>query len=113
MKRIFLVVLLFVFSGCATKNYGRQSLLTGFEKSQLSCREIDIEISKTIGFINDIEAESKFSGRRVLSFFGDFGIGNVVEKNAALDSAHKRLNDLQNLKAEKGCSIDIKENLKR
>ena len=96
-----------LLSGCATKHYGRQPTLTVYEKSSFSCREIDIEIAKVQGFIEQVENESRFSGRSVLSFLGDFGIGNVMEKDAALESAHARLKDLQDLKVARGCKVCV------
>jgi len=100
----FIIIIICFVTGCSTKNYGRQSFLTALEKKELTCREIDIEISKVTGFINHVEKESEFSGRSVLSFLGDFGIGNVMEKDSALESAHNRLTELQKLKAQKGCT---------
>jgi|TARA_R110001583_G_scaffold192029_1_gene358056 hypothetical protein len=38
-----------------------------------------------------------------LSFLGDFGIGNVMEKNAATESANDRLLSLENARRAKGC----------
>lgn len=74
----------------------------------MNCKEIDIELAKVTGFIDSVEKESKFSSRSVLSFLGDFGIGNVMEKKAALGRAHQRLKDLQTLKTQKGCIINPK-----
>ena len=69
----------------------------------MTCREIDLEIAKTDGFKDHVESESQFSGRSVLSFLGDFGIGNVMEKNAALKSADERRDMLQTLRARGAC----------
>lgn len=98
---IFFVCLL--LSACATKNYGRLSTLTEMEKNELTCREIDIEIAKVSGFLERVENESQFDTRSVLSFLGDFGIGNMLEKDSAVESAHSRLKQLQELKAQRGC----------
>ena len=89
--------------GCATKHYGRPGTLTQYEKSTMSCREIDLEIAKVRGFIDQVNKESEFSGRDVLAILGDFGIGNSLEKSAALESANDRLDGLRDLKAAKGC----------
>ena len=89
--------------GCATKTYGRQGTLTGFEKDTMSCREIDLEIAKTRGFIDQVNKESAFSGRDVLAILGDFGIGNSMEKSAALESANKRSEQLAELRTTKKC----------
>ena len=105
MKNLIVVAsLLFLFTGCATKMYGRQGNLTGFEKTTMSCREIDLEIAKINGFIDHVIKESKFSGRDVLAIIGDLGIGNTMEKSASLDSATERLTQLNNLRAAKKCA---------
>lgn len=88
-------------AGCSTKNYGRQPDLTSFEKTALSCREIDLEQAKVQGFIQHVNEESGFDGRSVLSFLGDFGIGNTMEKHNALASATTRLAELNNLRSTK------------
>ncbi|WP_236175549.1 MULTISPECIES: hypothetical protein [Pseudomonas aeruginosa group] len=91
-------------SGCSTKNYGRQPDLTDFESRTMSCREIDLEQAKVQGFLAHVQEESEFDGRSVLSFLGDFGIGNVMEKDAAIESANKRMGQLSSAKVQQGCS---------
>jgi hypothetical protein len=99
-----LVTVLTTVSGCATKHYGRQGDVTPYEKTTLTCREIALETAKIDGFIAQVDTESQFSGRSVLSFLGDFGIGNVLEKDAAIKSANDRRRTLNNLAAQKGCN---------
>jgi hypothetical protein len=103
-KKLWLLPLLFMLASCATKNYGRQGELTDFEKKTLTCREIDLEEAKVHGFLKHIEKESQFDSRSVLSFLGDFGIGNVIEKDNATESATTRLRQLQELRLERDCS---------
>ncbi len=91
-------------AGCSTKNYGRQPELTSFEKQTMTCREIDLEQAKVQGFLAHVREESEFDGRSVLSFLGDFGIGNLMEKDAAVDSANKRMEQLSAAKMQQGCS---------
>ncbi len=93
-----------VLVGCSTKNYGRQPELTSFEKSTMTCREIDLEEAKVHGFLSHVRQEAEFDGRSVLSFLGDFGIGNLMERDAAVDSANKRLAQLSAAKSRQGCS---------
>ncbi len=93
-----------LLSACATKNYGRQGELTGYERNALTCREIDMETAKVHGYLSHVEKESEFDGRSVLSFLGDFGIGNVMEKSSAMDAANTRLAQLQDLRVQKGCT---------
>jgi hypothetical protein len=90
-----------LLQGCATKTYGRQGGLTDFERNSLSCREIDVDIARTDGFIQRVNSESKFDGKDVLAFLGDFGIGNNMEKSAALESANTRMSQLNSLRAAK------------
>ena len=92
---------LVALAGCSTKNYGRQPDLTSFEKTTLSCREIDLEQAKVQGFIQHVNEESGFDGRSVLSFLADFGIGNTMEKHNALASAETRLVELNELRSIK------------
>jgi hypothetical protein len=91
-------------AGCATKTYGRVGTLTGFEKDGLSCREIELETARTQGFVDQVNKESEFSGRDVLAILGDFGIGNALERSAALESANNKLGQLRELKAGKKCA---------
>ena len=73
----------------------------------MTCREINLEIARTQGFKNKVEDESAFSGKDVLAFLGDFGIGNQMEKSAALDSANNRLTKLQEMREKNNCQIVI------
>ncbi|MFK0377826.1 hypothetical protein [Pandoraea sp. NPDC090278] len=100
---LFVVFAVVAVSGCATKNYGRQGELTGYEKGAMTCREIDLETAKVNGFIEHVNRESQFDGRSVLSFLGDFGVGNMMEKDSAMESANRRRVALDDLRASKGC----------
>lgn len=90
-------------AGCATKNHGRLAPVSSLEKTELTCREIDIEISKVHAFLTQVSDKSQIDGRSVLGFLGDFGIGNAMERSAAEESARKRLDELTTLRAAKGC----------
>lgn len=100
-----LLVLLFI-QGCATKTYGRQGSLTNYEKDSMTCREIDLEMAKVNGFVEHVNKESEFSGRDVLAILGDFGIGNNLEKSAALESANKRIEQLRVQRNAKKCAAN-------
>lgn len=105
MKRLIIaLVSLVALSGCATKHYGRMGELTDYERQTLTCREIDLEEAKVYGFLDQVNKESSFDGRSVLSFLGDFGIGNVMEKDNAVDSANTRLRELQELRLGRNCT---------
>ncbi len=71
----------------------------------MTCREIDMERAKVDGYLVQIEKESDFDGRSVLSFLGDFGIGNTMEKSAAKKAAQNRLSQLQSLSLQRGCGV--------
>ncbi|QEZ48522.1 hypothetical protein [Cupriavidus oxalaticus] len=91
-------------AGCATKNYGRQGTLTDYEKTTMTCREIQLEQAKVQGFVDHVNKESEFDGRSVLSFLGDFGIGNLMEKDSAMKSATDRTAQLQTAANQRGCT---------
>ena len=95
---VMAVLMLALIQGCATKTYGRQGALTSYEKDSMTCREIDLDLAKTRGFVDHVNKESEFSGRDVLAMMGDFGIGNNMEKSAALESANKRIEQLRDLR---------------
>lgn len=100
------ILALVSIQGCATKTYGRQGTLTSFEKDSMTCREIDLEMAKVRGFIDHVNKESEFSGRDVLAILGDFGIGNNMEKSAALESANKRTEQLRDQRDAKKCNVN-------
>lgn len=109
MKNLSLLLCMLCVTGCATKNYGRQGELTQYEKNTMTCREIALEKAKVQGFKEHVEKESEFDGRSVLSFLGDFGVGNVIEKNAALKSANRRSTQLNDLWSVKRCDSEVVE----
>jgi hypothetical protein len=106
MKLIVGVGALLLLSGCATQHFGRVQTLTGAERDHLSCEQIDIEIAKVDGFVNDVNKQKAESGGKAfLGYMGDFGIGNSMEYNDAMKSATTRKAQLQDLKQEKQCSV--------
>ena len=105
--RVFVSVIIlpaFVMSGCATKNYGRMQPLTGAERVAYSCREIDLEIAKVQAFQQQVIEGAQFNMASVLGILGDYGIGNSMERSSAEASAARRLGQLNDLKAERGCT---------
>jgi len=89
--------------GCATKHYGRQDALTPYEKDTLTCRDIELRTAEAARFIDRVEKESEFSGLDALAILIDFGVGNQIERSAALESAEKRLDDLRKLGDARKC----------
>lgn len=107
-NKTILIVSLFLtaaclFSGCATKRYGRMTALSGMEKNLYDCKDIELEISKVEKFILEVNEGGEIDLRSVAGFLGDFGIGNSMEKNEALKSAYAKLEELKQLKIEKDC----------
>lgn len=98
------IATLFAIGGCATKNFGVQAPLTDFEKQSLSCREIQLEQAKVMGFAQQVDKESQFDGRDILAALGDFGIGNSAARSTAIDSAKVRYHQLETAAYDKGCT---------
>lgn len=93
-----------LLAGCATKRYGRLQPLTGAERVAYSCRDVDLEIAKVQAFQQQVVEGAQFNMASVLGILGDYGIGNNMERSAAEASAARRLGQLNDLKAEKGCT---------
>jgi len=89
--------------GCATKGYGRLQPLTGVERASYTCRDIEIEIAKVQSFQTQVAEGAQFNMASVLGILGDYGIGNSMERHAAEASAARRLQDLNDIKAQRGC----------
>lgn len=106
MKKITVALLTaaVLITGCATKNYGRQGQVTDAEKSTMTCREIALEIGKVNGYLKQVEKESSFDVLSIASFLGDFGIGNTIEYNRAIDAANQRTGQLNYAWIQKGCA---------
>lgn len=93
-----------LLAGCATKHYGRMGELTPMERDTLTCREIALDRARTQGFIEKVNKDSQFDDKDVLALLGDLGIGNAMEKDAALKSANARMNQLDALATAKSCA---------
>ena len=100
---ILFACIVLLASACATKRYGRMQPVTGHEIKSYSCEDIKIEISKIDAFELQVAEGAEFSGLSVLSFLGDLGIGNTMEKDAALKTAKERRVSLNNASAMKNC----------
>lgn len=80
-----------LMSSCATQRYGRMQNVSEAERSYLTCEQIEIETEKANAFIREVAAtNSEFTGRDVLGFLGDFGIGNHMEFSDAVESGQRR-----------------------
>jgi hypothetical protein len=103
MKTLILIAAL-ALTGCATKQFATVGEVTGYERTAMTCHDIDLEMARTQGVLDKIDAQSKFSGLDVLAFLGDFGIGNAIAHNSATDSATRRMGELQTMRAARGCN---------
>jgi hypothetical protein len=108
ITKLFLLLLAFTICGCATKRYGRLQPLTSAERSEYTCRDIKLEISKLESFEKQVDEVGSFDGKTVLGFLGDFGIGKGMEKKAALKTAQERKEQLNELVDEKKCDSSLK-----
>jgi hypothetical protein len=100
-----LAAIVLSLSACATQRYGRATPVSPGERKNLTCEQIALEIEKSEFFLADIRRQrSQTSGAHVLGALGDFGIGNVMEGDAAEASGVQRLNELKALQTQKGCS---------
>ncbi|AXI84243.1 hypothetical protein FUT69_01245 [Xylella taiwanensis] len=108
MKNAYIIPLLAagtltILTGCATKRYGRLQPLTSYETSHYNCNQIALELAKIDAFEQQVAQQAKFSGMSVASFLGDFGIGNVLERNEAIKTAKERRTQLMMAHSTKGC----------
>lgn len=103
MKLVISLAIVAALAGCATKTYERQDAVSAKELGSLACYELDLELAKERDFIAYVNKDSKFDALDVLAIVGDLGIGNALEKNSALEDANKRIEQLQKLRAGKGC----------
>ncbi len=102
--RWFASLLMLSLTACATQRYGRATSVSPGERSSLTCEQIVLEIEKTTFFIADIQQQRlDTSGAHILGFLGDFGIGNVMEGDAAELSGMERLGELEALQSNKEC----------
>lgn len=114
MKLVMMVLfcwgMVLFIGGCATQRHGRLTELTKLESDDLTCRQIEIEIEKCNAFIRGVSTkDKKFTGRDILSFLGDFGIGDSWEVKDAIASATERISQLEQLRKTK-CRGDRTEN---
>ena len=102
-KSAILACVLILASGCATKRYGRLQPVTGIEKTSYTCEQIKVELAKVDSFELQVAQGAEFSALSVASFLGDLGIGNMIEKDAALKTAKERRVALNDLAATQKC----------
>lgn len=89
--------------GCATKHFGHLASISSGEKQAMSCQDVETERAKVDRFDDQVRRKSKIDGASVLAFVGDFGLGNALNKHAAVASAMKRREQLGQIAQERGC----------
>jgi hypothetical protein len=108
-KIITLTIICSALSGCATKQYAQVGGLSDAEKTVMSCHDYEVEMARTKGVQDTIHRQEEFDARSVLSFLGDFGVGNYMASSYAESGVRHRLDDLQTARALKGCPASTKE----
>jgi hypothetical protein len=102
--RWLLIAALALTAGCATQRYGRMTEISAAEAQMMDCREVRLETVRAEQFLSQIRiARRDTSAAHVLGFMADFGIGNVMEGDAAELSGERRLAQLRELSARKNC----------
>jgi hypothetical protein len=98
-------VLALLLTACATQRFGRAISLSDAEKRLMTCDQVDLEIAKNDAFMKQTaETNAKFTGKEVLGFLGDFGIGNSMEYGEAMKSGTVRASELSDLRTQKNCT---------
>jgi len=101
IKPITFILTATLLTACATKQYPQAPALSSEEASTFDCKALDIEIAKAHSIQELINQTGQFSGRTVLGFLGDFGIGNGMAKGDAKQKVQNRLTQLESMKAFK------------
>lgn len=100
------IVSAMLIAACATQRFGRLQPLTDAERAVYECEDIQLELAKANAFLRDIAEQTEgVSGADVLGFLGDFGIGNSMEQNAAVESGTNRITQLEEFAADKQCTL--------
>ena len=100
---VILILCVGASAGCATKRYGKQAGLSAKERKNLTCQEIESEITKVDDFLIEI-ADTPFELLDVLSILPDFFTGKLMEREEAIESGKNRLEELEALKLAKRCA---------
>ena len=93
------LVAVMLAGGCATKHYGRLEAAT----AEADCAQVAAGLADVHRFRDEVERRSAFGPEDVLAILLDFGIGNVIEKQAALRSADARTSQLEARQRELAC----------
>lgn len=106
MKKSTLILLCagtLLMSACATKRYPIATELSDVEKSELTCRELAIELAKVDEVEGKIANTAETDWRSAAGFLGDFGIGNAMAKSEATKALSDRKLSIREAQASKSC----------
>jgi hypothetical protein len=105
MKTLALAAAVLALAGCATQRYGRMTDVSASERELMECRDIRLEVVRAEQFLTNVRIQRRdTNAAHVLGFLGDFGIGNVMEGDAAELSGETRLKQLRDLSVQKQCT---------
>lgn len=90
--------------GCATKDLGRQGELSSYERDAMSCKDIEMEMTRVVGFVEYVNKSMEHNWYDIPAVLEKRWIGNTREKSAALESANIRMVQLWSLHDSKGCN---------
>lgn len=100
---LFAALALALAGGCATKNYGR--IEAGAADG--SCADVAAGLADVTQFRAEVARRSAFGPEDVLALLIDFGIGNLIAKQAALKSADARAAELEARQRELACPTQV------
>ncbi|MBS1191221.1 MAG: hypothetical protein H6R10_3013 [Rhodocyclaceae bacterium] len=89
--------------GCSTVEYGRQGSLSDYETKAMSCQDIDQEMTRVVGFVEQVNTSTRHSWYNIPAVLETHWIGNSREKSLALESANSRMVQLWTLRDSKKC----------
>lgn len=90
-------------TACATKRYPIATPMSSAEASLMTCENLELELLRTEQVEQKINETGKFSGKTVLGFLGDFGIGNAMAKSEARTALSERRKTIREGQVSKGC----------
>ncbi|GAB5457082.1 MAG: lipoprotein [Henriciella sp.] len=90
-------------TACATKRYPIATELSAVEQSELTCRELAIELAKVDETEAKIANTAETDWRSAAGFLGDFGIGNAMAKSEATKALSDRKLSIRDAQVAKEC----------
>ena len=107
MKKYTVVAILvgiLALGACATKRYPIATPLSSAETSQMTCRELNLEIIRAEQVQVQISNTAQMDWRSAAGFLGDYGIGNAMAKNDAEKAIRTRIVSIREAQAKSNCA---------